>query len=572
MKGKFLAGLTGLGMWLVCAGVFAQNTVVAPSMTLNGGESGVEVRILLTNDIPIRSLSAPFVFRNVQGGAFVTSLKPGWAERLAPGLNVLSEIDITNIYPAEDGTCQGGAGGFATASFSDTLPHPVSSSPVGLLMFRNKIFSDSLDVGADAVGSIRLVIDVNSMQGQFEIDTTCMDPSNHLFLVRASGGGGAVPDFTKGIINIGHPPVARDSSWTTNEDVAKNVLYLPASDPDGNPLTFSVNSGPEHGTLSGFNVNTGAFTYTPDGGYFGPDSLKFEATDGAFISNEGTVRITVMHVNSPPVARDTSITTNEDVPVNGQLHATDSDGPGPLTFQQLAGPIHGDLTSFDANTGTFTYSPDLNYNGGDQFTFRVNDGLVNSANATVSITVTPVNDPPVARDTSLTTPFETALNTKFLATDVDGPPLTFTKLTGPYHGSFTGFDASTGQFTYDPDTSFSGPDSITFQASDGLLPSNIGVIRINVSASSCVCKYWGEAYTDGTIDILDFSALVDILFYNRLPSHSAHCPTKDADVNCDCVLDILDLNVLIGYLFYQVPWPCDPCTIDDCATGGGVPE
>ena len=66
----------------------------------------------------------------------------------------------------------------------------------------------------------------------------------------------------------------------------------------------------------------------------------------------------------------------------------------------LSGPAHGTLTVFNTATGAFTYTPNRNYNGPDSFTFKANDGAVDSNTATVRITVDPVNDAPVANNGS----------------------------------------------------------------------------------------------------------------------------------------------------------------------------
>src|SRR5205823_8473219 len=70
----------------------------------------------------------------------------------------------------------------------------------------------------------------------------------------------------------------------------------------------------------------------------------------------------------------------------------------PISFVIVSGPTNGVLSAVNTNTGAMTYTPNTNYNGGDSFTFLVNDGLTNSATATVSITVTAINDAPVANN------------------------------------------------------------------------------------------------------------------------------------------------------------------------------
>src|SRR5439155_10629535 len=111
-----------------------------------------------------------------------------------------------------------------------------------------------------------------------------------------------------------------------------------------------------------------------------------------------TVSITVTAVNDAPVAVNDSYTTAEDTTLNvaapGVL-ANDGDVDGdPLTAILISGPTHGTLTS--NSDGSFTYTPALNYNGTDSFTYKANDGTADSGVATVTIAVTAVNDAPVA--------------------------------------------------------------------------------------------------------------------------------------------------------------------------------
>jgi hypothetical protein len=100
--------------------------------------------------------------------------------------------------------------------------------------------------------------------------------------------------------------------------------------------------------------------------------------------------------NTPPVANDTAATTNEDTAVTITMTGSDADGDT-LTFSIVSGPLHGALgpvVFVNATTSTVTYTPNLNYNGTDSFVFRANDGNGGTDDATASIVINPVNDPP----------------------------------------------------------------------------------------------------------------------------------------------------------------------------------
>jgi Ca2+-binding RTX toxin-like protein len=97
-----------------------------------------------------------------------------------------------------------------------------------------------------------------------------------------------------------------------------------------------------------------------------------------------------LNLQVAPIANDQSVTTNEDTPVNIMLTATDGNND-PLSYTVLTQPSNGTLSGTAPN---LTYTPNANFNGSDSFTFQVNDGTANSNIATVSITVTPVDDAP----------------------------------------------------------------------------------------------------------------------------------------------------------------------------------
>ncbi|HEY6743515.1 MAG TPA: tandem-95 repeat protein, partial [Lapillicoccus sp.] len=140
----------------------------------------------------------------------------------------------------------------------------------------------------------------------------------------------------------------------------------------------------------------GSFTYTPAANYNGPDSFIYQASDGHGGLTKATVSLTVTPVNDPPVVTGDSYSTAEDTPLTmpapGVL-GNDSDPDGDtLSATQVTGPAHGTLT-LNPN-GSFTYTPAANYNGPDSFIYQASDGHGGLTKATVSLTVTPVNDPP----------------------------------------------------------------------------------------------------------------------------------------------------------------------------------
>src|SRR5204863_3584651 len=145
--------------------------------------------------------------------------------------------------------------------------------------------------------------------------------------------------------------------------------------------------------------------------------------------------------NDAPVARDDAYQTAEDTPLvlpaRGVL-ANDTDVDGDLLAAALvAGPQHGVLALNP--DGAFSYTPAADYNGPDVFTYRAGDGQSLSAVATVTVTITPVNDAPVARDDAYQTAEDTPLVLPargLLAndTDADGDTLTALLVTGPQHG------------------------------------------------------------------------------------------------------------------------------------------
>jgi N-acetylneuraminic acid mutarotase len=266
-------------------------------------------------------------------------------------------------------------------------------------------------------------------------------------------------------------PVAHEASVTVAEDTQVAVT-LSATDVDGEALQYELVRPPAHGTLSG---QAPALTYVPEANYHGSDSFTFRVTDGKLFSSEATLSLTVTPVNDTPVALGGSVTTVEDTAVPVLLLGADLDGE-PLTYTVVTGPAHGTLSGTPPR---LVYTPARDSHGEDSFTFRVTDGKQPSAEATVSITVTPVNDAPVAESGWTTTDEDTAVPVVLPGTDADGDPLTYTVVTGPTHGTLSG---TPPQLLYTPAVNASGSYSLTFRVSDGQQSSAEATFTLSVVA------------------------------------------------------------------------------------------
>ena len=276
------------------------------------------------------------------------------------------------------------------------------------------------------------------------------------------------------------PPVATNNSYDVNEDeqLERNVITdaPPDTDEDGDALSATLQgAGVQHGSLA-FNPN-GTFTYTPTENYCGPDSFSYRLNDGTVDGNVASVSINVECVNDDPVAVGDSITTNEDTDGSGLVSSTDIDGGAPK-YTVSSGPSHGSVV-LNENTGEFTYTPVADYHGPDSFTFSVSDGKDGTASGNVSITVAPVNDPPVAGDSTPTTPEDTELNGSVSSSDIDGDTGTYAAGTGPLHGALV--LNPNGTYTYTPADDYNGPDSFTFTVADGNGGADQGIVSITVT-------------------------------------------------------------------------------------------
>lgn len=224
---------------------------------------------------------------------------------------------------------------------------------------------------------------------------------------------------------------------------------------------------------------TGTLTFRPVANASGTATITVTVRDSGGIRKGGTDTftrsfvVTVAPVNDAPVARSFAIQTTEDKPTLAPLSATDIDG-GALTYSITTSPAHGSLSGTAPN---FTYTPAADFSGTDSFAYVANDGQLDSAPATVSVTVTPVNDAPTVTSQMLRAFEDTSLPVLVTGTDAEGSPLTFAIALAPSHGTVSGTGPN---FVYTPAADYVGADQFTVKANDGTIDGPAATIYVNV--------------------------------------------------------------------------------------------
>jgi hypothetical protein len=323
---------------------------------------------------------------------------------------------------------------------------------------------------------------IDKESGLLAWSTTDSDIGFHTFIVKAesykhasgkddNGKSVAIQRFTVEVVNS--TPVAMSREISLEEDTSAGIT-LTGTDVDGGNLSYHLVTLPVNGTLNGTPPN---LSYTPNLNYFGPDQLTFRVSDGTAF-DEGVISITVNPVNDAPVATPQSITLDEDTSTGIVLSATDIDGD-PLTYQVTSQPTHGTLSGTAPN---LSYTPDPDYFGPDQLAFSASDGTA-SAEALISITVTPVNDAPLVSDQSVTTEQNNSVGIALSVTDIEQTTFTYQIIANPAHGTLSG---QAPDLSYMPEMNYVGADIFTWVANDGYSNSRVATVSIEVTATTAV--------------------------------------------------------------------------------------
>ena len=260
----------------------------------------------------------------------------------------------------------------------------------------------------------------------------------------AAGNWSSAVSVSLNVTNVDETPTAVNDSVSATEDTVYSGTVAgndTASGDGGN--TWAVATNASHGTVS-MNAN-GSFTYTPAANYNGSDSFTYTITDADGDTSTATVTFTVAAVNDLPVAVDDSLNATEDQVFSGTVAGNDTaSGDGGSAWSLATNASHGTV-SMNAD-GSFTYTPDANYNGSDSFTYTITDADGDTSTATVTLTVANSNDAPTAGDPAntdwnatngryeVTTPEDTARSGTIETADIDGDTLAFSTDTAPKIG------------------------------------------------------------------------------------------------------------------------------------------
>jgi len=407
------------------------------------------------------------------------------------------------------------------------------------------------------------------------------------------------------ITAVNDSPVVSDITRSVNED---NTLTFVSgdftgayTDIDGNPLSrIRITSLPLNGTLSlsGINVSVndvilvsgiGNLTFTPDANWNGNTSFTWNGSDGTVYALSGaTVFISVNPMNDLPLVTNITRTGTENNPVTftqadftGSF--TDIDGNSLSRIMITSLPLNGTLRLSGTNVsvndeipvaglGNLTFTPDASWNGNTTFGWNGNDGTSYALSAaTVTITINPVNDPPVVSDITKSVNEDNTLtftSSDFTAafTDIDGNSLARIMITGlPLNGilKISGVNvslndeipqASLGNLTFTPDANWNGNTSFGWNGSDGLVYANTAarvLLTVNpvndIPVLSTINKsvdedktltFTGSDFTAAFTDI-DGTTLVKIMI-TGLPAHGTlRLSGTDVELNDEILLSDL---------------------------------
>ena len=303
-----------------------------------------------------------------------------------------------------------------------------------------------------------------------------------------AGNNGVGKAYAFDIKTCDHQPVAVNDVIATNEDTPVNGNAATNDSPSldgGNTWSLvGTNGGAQHGTVV-MNPD-GTYTYSPEPNYHGTDQFTYQLCDVDNDCSTATVTVTINSVDDMPIAVNDQVTTNEDTPVNGNAASNDTpsgDGGNIWTLVGTNGGAANGTVTMNAN-GTFTYTPNANYNGSDVFTYKLCDADNDCSTATVTVTIAPVDDVPVAVNDNVTTNEDTPVTTSAATNDTpSGDGGNIWTLVGTNGGAAHGSVSmnSNGTFTYTPAANYNGSDVFTYKLCDADNDCSTATVTVTIT-------------------------------------------------------------------------------------------
>jgi DNA/RNA endonuclease G (NUC1) len=385
-------------------------------------------------------------------------------------------VTVTNVQDAPD-----------AVDDSATIAEDSGANAIDVRANDSDVDGDNLSVTAVTQGTHGAVVITGGGSGvSYTPAANFFGSDSFTYTVSDGHGGTDTATVTVTVTNVQDAPDAVDDSATIAEDSGANAIDIRANDSDVDGDTVSVTAVTQgtHGSLAITGGGTGV-SYTPAANFFGTDTFTYTVSDGHGGTDTATVTVTVTNVQDAPDAVDDSATIAEDSGANSIIvlsNDTDADGDT-LSVSAVTQGAHGSVTN---NGSSVSYTPNSNFFGTDTFTYTVSDGHGGTDTATVNITVTSVNDAPVAIGESFNVVENATLSVIAPGvlsndSDIDSTVLSAVLVTGPAHAGSFGLNAN-GSFTFSPSNNYVGADSFTYQVFDGGASSNVVTVNITVAA------------------------------------------------------------------------------------------
>ncbi|MDH5753103.1 MAG: Ig-like domain-containing protein, partial [Deltaproteobacteria bacterium] len=282
-----------------------------------------------------------------------------------------------------------------------------------------------------------------------------------------------------------------DLTLSTEEDIPLSIT-LSASGTAAAKALFALVTDPSHGQIGCSGDTNAICTYTPNADFNGSDSFTYQAENNGSATEPATVTITVTPVEDAPRADNVTATTDEDADASVTLAGVDPDGTAVTYNSPSAGDQGGALNCTDADC---TYTPLADFFGTEIFTYTVTSDGLSSLTATVTITVTPVEDAPRADNVTAGANEDTTASVTLAGADPDGTAVTYNS---PSAGDQGGALSCTGaDCTYTPLANFSGTEIFTYTVTSGGETSPAATVTITVNGVNDAPTISGAPITTG---------------------------------------------------------------------------